>query len=135
MRGVIRTYLDAGVLISAVRGPAQPRRSAYDLLEDPEREFVASAYLRLEILPKAVYQRNAAEITVNRSYFERVVAWAEPVDEIVIRAEQEAARYGLNALDALHVAAAVVLGADELVTTEAPRKPIYRVESVRVVGL
>jgi len=132
---VIRTYLDAGVLIAAVRGDPGPARAAYDLLENPEREFVASVFLRLEVLPKAIHQRRAAEVAFYRRYFERVVAWAEPIDELAGRAEQEAAQYGLSALDALHVAAALMLSADEFVTTEGLRRPIHRAMGVRVVPI
>ncbi len=132
---MIRTYLDTGVLITLVRGPRGLVRSAVDLLEDPERQFVASAFLRLEVLPKAIYYRQAEEIVLYRRFFERVVAWADPNDEIVAIAEQEAAAYGLNALDSLHVASAIMLNADELVTTEGQRKPIHRVERVRVASL
>lgn len=57
------------------------------------------------------------------------------MERIVEVAEGVAVQHGLNALDALHVAAAITLGADELVTTEKPAKPIYRVNSVRVVPL
>ncbi len=132
---MIRTYLDAGVLIASVRGDPGAARAAYDLLENPEREFVASVFLRLEVLPKAIHQRRTAEVAFYRRYFEQVVAWADPLDELVNLAEQEAARYGLSALDALHVAGASMLGADELVTTEGLRKPIHRATSVRVVAI
>jgi predicted nucleic acid-binding protein len=63
------------------------------------------------------------------------VAWANPLDELVDRAEREAGRHGLNALDALHVAAAMMTGADELVTTEGLQKPMHRVTDVNVVTI
>ena len=50
-------------------------------------------------------------------------------------AEQEARTHGLGALDALHVAAAHLMAADELVTTEGPHKPVHRTGLVRVVYL
>jgi predicted nucleic acid-binding protein len=50
-------------------------------------------------------------------------------------ADAAARQYGLSAMDALHVAAAYLLGADELVTTERPSKPIYRNGLVKVVYL
>ncbi len=68
-------------------------------------------------------------------FFARVSAWADPLDNVVAEAEREAARSGLNGLDALHVAAATLLGADELVTTERPGKPIHRATGVRVVSI
>jgi predicted nucleic acid-binding protein len=132
---VIRTYVDAGVLIAAVRGDPNVARSVFELLEDPEREFVASAFVRLEVLPKAIYQQRAAEIAFYHAYFSRVMAWADTSHELAARAEQEAARFGLSALDALHIAAALALAADQLVTTEGPRKPIHRAEGVRIVAI
>lgn len=130
-----RTYVDAGVLIGGFQGVGTLGGVALAVLGDPGREFVGSAFLRLEILPKAAYHRNANEVAFYEAFFARVVAWAEPNAEVVERAEREAARHGLNALDALHVAAAGLLGAAELVTTEGPRKPIHRATSVRVIGI
>jgi hypothetical protein len=41
----------------------------------------------------------------------------------------------LSALDALHVTAAMMLAADELVTSEGLRQPIFRVTELRVVSI
>lgn len=120
-----RTYVDAGVLIAVARGFQFGSYRAVTVLEDPERIFVASALLRLEVLPKALYHRNHAEVALYEAFFAGVSVWAEPVERVVEIAEREAARHGLKALDALHVAAAILLGADELITTEGPRKPIH----------
>jgi len=130
---VTRSYLDSGVLIAALRDGGELASRANALLEDPNRIFLSSVFLRLELLPKAAYFRNSAELRFYSDYFDRVAAWADDADAVVRLAEQEAARYGLNALDALHVAAAILRGADELVTIEGPRKPIHRAAGVRVV--
>ncbi len=50
-------------------------------------------------------------------------------------ASREANRHGLNAMDALHIAAAYLLDADELITTERPQKPLYRNGLVPVIWL
>lgn len=130
-----RTYLDAGVLIEAVRGPLDKTRRVEAMLGDPNRLFVASAFLRLEILPKALHYRRRPEAAFYEAYFRSVAEWAEPLSAVVLQAEEEARRFGLSALDALHVASAVLLDADELITTESLGKPIHRVTSVRVVRL
>ena len=130
-----RTYLDAGVLIAGVRGTPVRADVVVDLIQEPGRVFVASAFLRLEVLPKAIYHRNRIEIAFYEDFFARVVAWAEPTELVVAQAEREAARHGLNALDTLHAAAAALLDADELVTTETPRRPIHRATSVKVVSI
>jgi hypothetical protein len=41
----------------------------------------------------------------------------------------------VNARDALHIAAAHLLGADELITIENPRRSIYRSSLVKIVYL
>lgn len=129
------TYVDAGLLIAIFRGDRPLARRAIEVVDDPDRRFVASRFLRLELIPKAVYHRQRAEVAYDEGFFARVVAWAEPLDRVVAEAEREAARLGLNALDALHVAAAALLGADELVTTEGPTKPIHRATGVQVVTI
>jgi len=48
---------------------------------------------------------------------------------------QEAAEFGLGAMDALHIAAAVVIGANEFITSEKPSKSIYRTQSIPVIPL
>jgi hypothetical protein len=45
----------------------------------------------------------------------------------------EAINHGVAAIDALHVAAATSVGADELVTTEKSFKPIHRSNMVKVI--
>ena len=130
-----RTYVDAGVLIAGTRSGGERGAAALSALADPDRVFVCSAFVRLELLPKAVYHRQRDEVAFYEAFFDQVSAWAEPIDRIVADAEQMAARYGLNALDALHVAAAVLLGAEELLTTEEPRKPIHRVTELKVIAI
>jgi len=48
-----RTFVDADVLITAFRGTGQVLTRAQNIIDDPDREFVASDILRLELLPKA----------------------------------------------------------------------------------
>ena len=132
---MIRTYIDAGVLISAARGEAPLATKALDILDDPNRQLVSSIFLKLEVLPKAVYHKNTSEVEFYQSVFDAVIDWAESSDEIIERGYEEALAYGLAALDALHVAVAAILGADEFLTTEKRSKPIYRTAAVKVVSL
>ncbi len=46
-----------------------------------------------------------------------------------------ACKYGLSAMDALHIAAAISVGAEEFIITEKPTKPMYRVTGLKVVSL
>jgi predicted nucleic acid-binding protein len=133
---MIRTFVDAGVLIALARGTLGQASRALALLEDPSREFVSSAFVRLEVMPKAAYHRMNDELAVYEDFFSsRVREWARVDEELVAGAYREACEYGLSAADALHVAAAVACKADELVTTEVSTKPLHRTASVAVVQL
>ncbi len=46
-----------------------------------------------------------------------------------------ACKYGLAAMDALHIAAALSVDAEEFVTTEKPTKPMFRVTSIQVISI
>jgi hypothetical protein len=52
---LIRTFIDAGVLISAAIGRDALFARAWDILDDPERVFLTSEFVRLEVFPKAIY--------------------------------------------------------------------------------
>ena len=53
----MKTFIDAGVLITAWRGLAAERLRALTVLNDPSREFVSSPFVQLEVLPKAQYHK------------------------------------------------------------------------------
>ena len=123
---MIRTFLDAGILIAAVRGQEEEAGHALAILEDPERSFVASDFLRMKVLPKAIYYQRPAEVAL----YERFFAQARLVSVsavLVTQAYTEACTFGLSALDALHVTAAKAGGAEEFITTERPTTPLFRV--------
>lgn len=131
-----RTFVDAGILIAATRGQGSVSKRALAILEDSDREFVASRFLQLEVQPKAIYHRKQAEAKFYREFFASYVDhWADNVDGLLREALIIASEVGLNAMDALHVAAAAALNCEELITTEKPSAPIYRNRLVRVVFL
>jgi len=132
---MIRTYIDAGVLFWAHHGKPALAVKAMGILDDANREFVSSVFLRLETLPKAVFHKNRDEVSFYEAFFDGVKEWAAPLDAIIQEAHQESCRLGLGTIDALHVAAAMLMHADELVTTEKPTKPIHRVTSLKVISL
>jgi predicted nucleic acid-binding protein len=129
---VTRTFLDAGVLIAAIRGTPEIADHAMALLNDPERLFVSSDFVQLEVLPKAVYFRHTAEASFYRAYFASVAEVVPVSQALVLHASEQAQRAGLAAMDALHVAAARAGEAAEFITVEPPRKPLFRVEGLTV---
>ena len=109
-----RTFLDAGILIAAVRGQEKEAARALAILEDPERSFLTSDFLRMEVLPKAIYYQRPAEAALYERYFAR--AQSIPVSEaLVAQAYMEACTFGLSALDALHITVAKTGGAEEFI--------------------
>ena len=130
------TFVDSGVLITAARGqdPLLQARSL-SLLDDPLRDFATSAFVRLEVMPKAVWANNRTERLFYESFFSKASYWLDDYAVAIQRAETEANLYGLGSMDALHIAAAVLLNADEFVTIEKPTKSIHRTKSIKVVSL
>jgi predicted nucleic acid-binding protein len=129
---MIRTFLDSGVLLAAARSVGRER--ALQVLEDPERTFLTTPFVQLELIPKAVYFKKRLEVAFYNEYFHAAESTRD-LNKIEAIARTEAARTGLAAMDALHLAAAKLMDADEFVTTERPGKPMYRTSLVRVVYL
>jgi hypothetical protein len=130
----IRTFLDSGVLIAAFKGAPPLRERALEILEDPDRVFLTSPFVRLEMLPKAIFNKQVNETR----FYEQFFARAEFVTDLMAifnLGEEEAARSGVGSMDSLHIAAAHLLKADAFVTTERPTKSVHRSSLVKVVCL
>jgi predicted nucleic acid-binding protein len=125
-----RTYLDSSVLIQAVQGVDGDKTAG--LLEDPQREFVAATFLKLELLPQPTFHKRRAELEFLEAFFERVIEWREADEALVVAALTEAKSVPLTAMDAIHVAAAKALQCDEFITAEKPGKPLHKVRGLRV---
>lgn len=126
------TFIDAGVLIAASRGDTDLAHRALAILDDPERSFASSEFVRLEVLPKASFHRRVDELSFYESYFSGVDHWAEPGATLIESALSLAQEKGLSALDALHGAAALAVNASEIVTTERLGRPIHRLTQVKI---
>ena len=129
------TFIDSGGLIVGWRGQAAARIRALTILRAPGREFVSSPFVQLEVLPKPQYFKQETEETFYQTYFAGVSLWVTDCDAIMREALKLGRRYGLSALDALHVAAALLANAAEFITTERPTSPLSRVKEFKVVSL
>jgi hypothetical protein len=130
-----RSFLDAGVLIAAARGIGDIPARAHVILDDPERSFVTSEYIRMEVLPKALYHRQHQEALLYEMFFSRAVQIVPASASLLSHAYTEACAYGLAALDALHIAAAKFSGAEEFITTERTTKPLFRVTGLTITTI
>jgi predicted nucleic acid-binding protein len=129
-----RSIPDSGVLIDAARGiRTDHTRLALRYFIDPQRTYLTSPFIRMETVPKATYMKRSPEMAFYANFFgDPRVEWCREWEQMATIADEQARKYGLGALDAFHVAAAYLLGADELVTTEKPERPIHRSQLVRV---
>lgn len=132
----VLTFVDSGILITAARGQDLALKlRALTLLNEPNREFASSRFVWLEVMPKAIWAKNLPEQKLYEIFFSAVSHWPNDYDAVIALAETEAATAGLGSLDALHVAAAKLVGAEELVTIEKPLKSIHRAQSIKVVSI
>jgi len=132
----LRTFLDSGVLLTAWRGGSSPQaEAALEVMSDDQREFITSDNVKLELLPKAFFEKRRVEVEFYTEHFDSVGA-SEPFSrELGEAALSLGKRYGLSAGDALNIAAAIRQGAAEFVTSELPGKPIFRVAGIKVISI
>jgi hypothetical protein len=90
--------------------------------------------VRLEILPKAIFNKRTEETRFYEKFFGNATAAAD-LQAILALGEKEAATSGVGPMDSLHIAAAHLLKAQEFITTEKPSKSIHRSLLVKIVYL
>jgi predicted nucleic acid-binding protein len=124
-----RTYIDTCLLLAAFRGKGELGQRALSVLDDPERALVVSDAVRLEALPMARYHKQQQELAFVEAVFGQAenVAW----NSLALQQAQSIAEsHGIAAMDAIHVAHAIVAGVDEFISAEKPTKPMFRVQSI-----
>jgi predicted nucleic acid-binding protein len=130
----LKTFLDSGVLLTAWKRGEHHER-AVSLLADDSQDFVTCDNVRLELLPKPAFEKRQTEIEFYNRHFHETSA-CEPFSEALGQAALALAKkYGLSAGDALNLASAIRLGADEFITSELPGKPMFRVAGIKIRSL
>ena len=74
---MILTYIDSGVLLSATDGVGRLAEKALEVLEDSNRQFASSEFVKLEVIPKAVYYKQTEEVKFYEEFFSAVSYWAD----------------------------------------------------------
>ena len=92
---LIRTFLDTGVLLAATRSSLTSSEKALAILDDPNREFATSVFVRLETEPKARYNNFKAEAEFYSAFFKTAVAGPYDLNAAVERAGHIASNFGL----------------------------------------
>lgn len=122
------TFVDSSVLINAAVGPVAVRRMrALAIIGDAQREFVATQFVKLEVLPIPSKYQKQKELRFDNRFFNNIATWVDAAT-IIQPALTLACQYGLGGMDALHLAAAIAANA-EFVSAEKPTKPFYQAYS------
>ena len=129
-----RTYIDANLLIAAFQAKGHLGQRAFEILDDPDRALVVSDALRLEIFPKAHYEGQQEEI----DFYDAVLKDAEQLTWDIATLDHAydlAMRYGIAAMDSIHVATALDAKVDEFVTAEKTTKPMFRTRGIKMTSI
>lgn len=120
----ILTYVDSSVLINAIVGSNAARKMrALSVLGDPRRDFVATCYLTLEVIPLPTRFQRLRELSFYERFFDKITVWIDETPLLPL-AMTWACQHGLGAIDALHLVAASTANA-EFISAEKPTKPLY----------
>jgi predicted nucleic acid-binding protein len=130
----LKTFLDSGVLLHAWRG-ATLSGAALQIIDDDRREFFSAQMVRLELLPKAQFEKRRKEVAFYEAHFADCAACEPLSEELGRHAEQLGARYGLAGPDALQLSAAIRQRVEEFYTSERPGRPMFRVKEIKVISL
>ena len=132
----VRTYLDTGVIIAAWSAVHVLHSEAVSVLKEDHRDFVSTSLSRLETIPHAKFGRRIDEVNFLEAYFQGYIVETHEVDETLVQdAERVAEMTDTGGIDAMHIAAAINLGAEEFITVEKRTKPMYRNSQIRVIHL
>lgn len=131
----ILTFLDAGVLLAAARTTSVHRIKALTLLADSRRKFITTDFVKLETTLKCDFHGYQQQLDFYEAFFESADVYLPDVAPIVKNAFQLGKQFGLNAMDALHISAAILAQADEFVTTERPNSPFQNVKGIKILSI
>lgn len=131
----VRTYIDSCVLLYAAQGTSGPAERALPFLFDPEREYVTSDYVRLDLIPHATFNKRLDEVAFYETFFSTAIRHIPTSPSLLSLAMELGCKTGVTGIDAIHVACAIFAGAEELITAERRTKPIYRTTAVKIVSI
>ncbi len=129
-----RTYVDSCLLLAALKGESELGRRALEILDDPSRTLVLSEAVRLEVMPKPIYEKRNEETDFYQAVFDVAECHAWSLGALQ-HAKALAEQHGIAAMDAIHVAHALEAQVDEFVTAEKSSKPMFRVKAMSISSI
>ncbi|MEH2382423.1 MAG: hypothetical protein V7K27_26645 [Nostoc sp.] len=79
------SFIDSGVLVAAARSVGELSEKALSILEDSEREFADSVFVKLEVIPKAISNRQTKESEFYETFFSSITYWANDLDKMALQ--------------------------------------------------
>lgn len=129
------TFLDTGVLISAMCGEEKLAARCFAVIDDPDREFVASDFLKLELLPKPTCHKKEESLAFYKDYLAAVSKMLITTPATTANAFELACQHGLGAVDAIHFQTAIEANVAEFITTEKNTKPYFNINHPSVSAI
>jgi len=122
-------------LIAAARATGALATRTLAVFNDPERVFVSSEFVHMEVFPKAIYYKRQPEVGFYEDFFAGITQIIPISASLAHLAYTEACQAGLSGLDALHIAAAKLSEAEEFITPERAIKPLFRVTGIVITTM
>ncbi len=86
-------------------------------------------------MTKPIWNKNTDELNFYEEYFKTVNSWVDNFAQMNDEAMRLGGKYGLGAMDALHIAASHLTKVDEFITAERPTSPLSRVKEFTVLSI
>ncbi len=127
-----RTFLDTCVLINAFCGTEEISQKAMVIIDDPDREFIASDFLSLELLPKPTFNKKEDAVAFYTEYLLAVSDLVKITPEVTSEALTLACNFGLGPIDALHFQAAINADVSEFFTSEKRSRAFFNINNLSI---
>lgn len=127
----MKSFVDANVIILAANNKGEDGRAALEYLAREDREWLTSPFVELEVKPKPVRLGEREEVEFIDAFLGKCRSISN-LEKIVRLAYQEMTVNNVKVVDALHLAAAHVGGADEFVTFESFNQPMHKTRLVKI---
>ncbi|MBO7411611.1 MAG: PIN domain-containing protein [Ottowia sp.] len=130
----ILTYVDACLLIAAFRKTDARNPRADAIIKDKRRTFLVSDALWMEVMPAPLRNKQHNEVAFYEDFFS-MARYLPMSDAVMRRARALAARYFLDAMDAIHIAHALHAGADQFISAENATRRMFQVQEMPVLTI
>lgn len=127
--------MDSDVLIAAAVDFRGSSKAAVEISLDGRREFARSVFQEVAVLPAARRNGRKRELGWYQAFLRMAKKSPHSYEEVGQMACQIVAEQAIRLMDALHLASALAVSAEQLVTLESIRKGIAKTGVIEVLCL